>query len=502
MSAGFSQRQLKKLASPLDEARVQTRLQEGRSLSYVEGWFVLQEANRIFGYDGWDREMVHCEKLFERKAIDAISCGYAARVRISVRANGTTILREGTGVGQATAPTLGDAHDRALKAAETDATKRALVTFGGRFGLLLYDKEQRPRSHAERPAAGPSNPEPRAHLAQKLNPREPSPLPHLRASYWLTASDGSSSEVHSAESFCSGLRQLIEAAKSPAELARLRWLNTPTLTRLRQLPTLVAASGRHYADILERLMATHATEFATASEQAEERAEMTKPSPGSGVLAERLASSRLTSDATALPAELEAAIAAAVPIEEAHEAAPKLYEPFVPAPAYPLASMAERLLTARHASESASTAPSQAPTLPASDKIANERAARPKEAPAGPTRRSQITSGFAIDKSALLIPSERRLRSKAHLQFVASKPCLICEALPCHAHHITFAQPRGLSQKVSDEFTVPLCAVHHNELHAFGNEASWWREKRVEPLPMASELWRQSLLDLTPNSSE
>src|SRR3977135_4118965 len=36
----------------------------------------------------------------------------------------------------------GDAYERAIKAAETDATKRALATFGNRFGLGLYDKEQ------------------------------------------------------------------------------------------------------------------------------------------------------------------------------------------------------------------------------------------------------------------------------------------------------------------------------------------------------------------------
>jgi hypothetical protein len=89
------------------------------------------------------------------------------------------------------------------------------------------------------------------------------------------------------------------------------------------------------------------------------------------------------------------------------------------------------------------------------------------------TRRSQITGGFAIDKSTLLVASERRLRSKAHLQFVACKLCLICGQHPCHAHHITFAQPRGLSQKVSDAFTEPLCIEHHNDLHGFGNERSW-----------------------------
>src|SRR5260221_469536 len=48
-------------------------------------------------------------------------------------------------------------------------------------------------------------------------------------------------------------------------------------------------------------------------------------------------------------------------------------------------------------------------------------------------------------------------RSKAHLLFVASHPCLICQRTPCDAHHLKFAQPRALGRKVSDEFTVPLC---------------------------------------------
>ena len=36
---------------------------------------------------------------------------------------------------------------------------------------------------------------------------------------------------------------------------------------------------------------------------------------------------------------------------------------------------------------------------------------------------------------------------------------------PSHAHHVRYAQPRGLGLKVSDEFTVPLCATHHHNLH-------------------------------------
>jgi hypothetical protein len=70
-------------------------------------------------------------------------------VRVRVRAQATTITREGTGFGQAIAATPGEAHERALKAAETDATKRALVTFGSRFGLMLYDRERRTGAMSE-----------------------------------------------------------------------------------------------------------------------------------------------------------------------------------------------------------------------------------------------------------------------------------------------------------------------------------------------------------------
>jgi hypothetical protein len=66
-----------------------------------------------------------------------------------------------------------------------------------------------------------------------------------------------------------------------------------------------------------------------------------------------------------------------------------------------------------------------------------------------------------------------RRRSKAHLIFVGSQPCLICKRGPCDAHHLKFAEPRALGRKVSDEFTVPLCRPHHQELHLHGNEAAW-----------------------------
>jgi hypothetical protein len=64
----------------------------------------------------------------------------------------------------------------------------------------------------------------------------------------------------------------------------------------------------------------------------------------------------------------------------------------------------------------------------------------------------------------------KRLRDPEHLRFVASLPCLICAQTPSQAHHLRFAQPRSMGSKVSDEWTVPLCFLHHRALHDAGNE--------------------------------
>jgi hypothetical protein len=85
-----------------------------------------------------------------------------------------------------------------------------------------------------------------------------------------------------------------------------------------------------------------------------------------------------------------------------------------------------------------------------------------------------------------------RKRNKAHLLFVAAQPCLICQRLPCDAHHLKFAQPRSLGRKVSDEYTVPLCRDHHAELHRHGNEIAWWANAQIAPLETAQNLWATS----------
>lgn len=95
-----------------------------------------------------------------------------------------------------------------------------------------------------------------------------------------------------------------------------------------------------------------------------------------------------------------------------------------------------------------------------------------------------------IDKLALALAELRRIRNSGHLAFVASRPCLTCGRHRAHAHHLKFARPTALGRKVSDEFTVPLCSVHHEELHSPGNERVWWAQQGIDALAVAAQLWK------------
>jgi hypothetical protein len=85
-----------------------------------------------------------------------------------------------------------------------------------------------------------------------------------------------------------------------------------------------------------------------------------------------------------------------------------------------------------------------------------------------------------------------RERDREHLRFIASRPCLVCGRTPSDAHHVKFAEQRAMGRKVSDKFTVPICRLHHRELHRRGDERSWWAEHEIDPLIVAANLWGQT----------
>ena len=139
---GFSAKQLQALRRNLDGRHIRTREANGRELSYIEGWFAISEANRIFGFDGWSRETVESRCVLARENRGTFVAVYVAKVRITVQADGATVIREGHGSGEGRGTSPGEVHDISLKAAETDATKRAFATFGKPFGLELYRKAE------------------------------------------------------------------------------------------------------------------------------------------------------------------------------------------------------------------------------------------------------------------------------------------------------------------------------------------------------------------------
>jgi len=149
-STGFAAEQIAALAAPLDRSRISTREQGRGRVPYLQGWVVIAEANRIFGFDGWQRQTLfsrcaaQAERTIGRDHKPGWGVTYIARVRITVHAGAHgPLIREGTGAGHGIDTDLGLAHESAIKEAETDAMKRALVTFGNPFGLALYDKSQR-----------------------------------------------------------------------------------------------------------------------------------------------------------------------------------------------------------------------------------------------------------------------------------------------------------------------------------------------------------------------
>jgi hypothetical protein len=314
---GFSARQTLALRRNLDHRKVRTRELHGRELSYIEGWYAISEANRIFGFDGWSRETIESKCVLARENRGTFLAVYIARVRITVHADGATVIREGHGTGEGRGTSPGEVHDIALKAAETDGTKRALATFGKPFGLALYG------SGKTGPSPRISAPEPRpANQGQRqvsLPPDNTTPIPRPSRYY--------------------GRRQ--------------------------DLVTRDLAQGRRQLAV--------------------------QPS----------------TDTSIVP--------------------------------------------------------------PSPDLIPGQ-----------------------IDKSVLSLAEPKRLRDKDHLRFVASQSCLVCGRQPSDPHHLRFAQPRALGLKVSDEFTVPLCRDHHQQLHQAGNELAWWHDLNINALEIAKGLWTQS----------
>jgi hypothetical protein len=112
---------------------------------------------------------------------------------------------------------------------------------------------------------------------------------------------------------------------------------------------------------------------------------------------------------------------------------------------------------------------------------------------AGNNQKTSKVSGKPPRNSAVrALGKTVRLRDKEHRKFVSRQACLVCGRTPSDPHHLTFMQPRALGHRVSDEFTVPVCRIHHRELHRQGDEAAWWGKLSIDPVSAALKLWQDT----------
>src|SRR5690349_10950337 len=107
----LSETQVRQLRAKLDAKHIKTRRSNGIDLHYVEGWHVISEANRIFGYDAWDRRTVAANCISSSGDGQHHVAAYTAKVRVTVRAGDLTIVREGSGTGEGSGLTPGQAHE-------------------------------------------------------------------------------------------------------------------------------------------------------------------------------------------------------------------------------------------------------------------------------------------------------------------------------------------------------------------------------------------------------
>jgi ERF superfamily/Protein of unknown function (DUF968) len=105
---------------------------------------------------------------------------------------------------------------------------------------------------------------------------------------------------------------------------------------------------------------------------------------------------------------------------------------------------------------------------------------------------SQSRQHGSGEPQVIVISKPMQERDRNHLRFVASRPCLACGRTPSDAHHVKLAEQRAMGRKVSDRFTVPLCRLHHRELHRRGDERAWWNTHGIDPLAVAASLWGKS----------
>ena len=154
----FNDKQNQVLAYELDSSRIKSRSKGNISLSYLEGFDVIETANKIFGYGNWDYNISKLEQVSQEQNQNQnnVIC-YKAVINVVIHdlQHSKHVSREDVGFGTGIAKTLADAHESGAKEAVTDAIKRTMRSFGNQFGNSLYDKSRNHQPQNQQPYAQP-----------------------------------------------------------------------------------------------------------------------------------------------------------------------------------------------------------------------------------------------------------------------------------------------------------------------------------------------------------
>jgi DNA repair and recombination protein RAD52 len=143
----FNDNQTDLLSSPLLADRIKSRTKgNGINLSYLEGFDIIDTANLIFGFAGWEYHISTLAQVSQetnRKGNTVICYKAVVKVLVYNNEHSSYISREDVGFGTGISQGLAEAHEGAAKESVTDALKRCFRTFGNQFGNSLYDKSRK-----------------------------------------------------------------------------------------------------------------------------------------------------------------------------------------------------------------------------------------------------------------------------------------------------------------------------------------------------------------------
>lgn len=145
--ANLTDKQRAYLAQGISPGRVKSL----RGMAHLEAWDVRRYLIRAFGVGGWDFEVLETELVHQSAGEKKRNDGTTYSVHTVVyRVTGRLIVKDEAGAVIASyddgaagdainQPSVGDAHDMALKTAMSQAIKRCAVNLGDQFGLSLYN---------------------------------------------------------------------------------------------------------------------------------------------------------------------------------------------------------------------------------------------------------------------------------------------------------------------------------------------------------------------------